>query len=94
MENTSVNVVIILVALVDVLSPRFCSESVLETKPVKRSYLEAVKVAKSYSCCPNLSCNPPVCTKYETVVKKKWKVEKVTARVTMKKCCAGYSKHV
>ena len=93
MGNISVWIFLLLGLFVNILSTRFCSESVLETKPIKRSYLEVVKVPKKYSCCPNISCNPPICTKYETVVKKKWKVEKVTARVTRRKCCTGY-RHV
>ena len=94
MLNPSISVVIILVTLVDILSPRFCSESVLLTKPVKHSYLEALKVAKATPAAQTSPATPLICTKYETVVMKMWKVEKVTARVTMKKCCAGYSKYV
>merc|ERR1719154_878297 len=67
----------------------FCLVKTLETKPVRRSYLAQVKIPKTYTCCPNLSCDPPICTKYETVMEKKWKVEMVTARVFRKKVTAA-----
>merc|ERR1712098_750776 len=71
-------------------SAEFCLVSSLETKPVRISYMKEVQTPKTYVCCPNYSCDPPVCTKYVTTMEKRWKVEKVTARVTRKKCCPGY----
>ena len=71
-------------------SGEFCLVKSVETKPVRRSYLEKVQSPKTYVCCPNLSCDPPICTKYVTTMEKKWKVEMVTARVTRRKCCPGY----
>merc|ERR1719233_207179 len=81
----------LLLSLCSVLSSsEFCLVSSLETKPVRISYLKKVQTPKTYVCCPNLSCDPPICTKYVTTLEKKWKVEMVTARVTRKKCCPGY----
>eukprot|EP00092_Neocalanus_flemingeri_P003670 GFUD01003943.1.p1 GENE.GFUD01003943.1~~GFUD01003943.1.p1 ORF type:complete len:259 (+),score=62.33 GFUD01003943.1:29-805(+) len=72
-------------------SAEFCLVKSVETRPVRRSFLEPVKTPKNYTCCPNLSCNPPICTRYETVMEKKVKVEMVTAVVTRRKCCPGYN---
>merc|ERR1719154_561574 len=82
--------IVLSMTCLQISSSEFCLVKTLETKPVRRSYHAQVKIPKTYTCCPNLSCDPPICTKYETVMEKKWKVEMVTARVSRKKCCPGY----
>ena len=80
-----------MISMMRISSLNICVESIKERKLVTRSFLSPVKVARNYTCCPNLSCNPPVCTEYMTVMKRKWRVENVTITKNMTECCPGYT---
>ena len=82
---------VMIISMVRISLSKICMESIEVSKLVTRSYLSPVKVARKYTCCPNLSCTPPVCTEYKTVMKRKWRVENVTITKNMTECCPGYT---
>ena len=84
-------ILVMMISMMRISSLNICVESIKERKLVTRSFLSPVKVARNYTCCPNLSCNPPVCTEYMTVMKRKWRVENVTITKNMTECCPGYT---
>jgi hypothetical protein len=84
-------ILVMMILMMRISSLNICVESIEESKLVTRSFLSPVKVARNYTCCPNLSCNPPVCTEYMVVMKRKWRVENLTITKNLTECCPGYT---
>ena len=84
-------ILVMIISMIRTSLSKICVESIEESRLVTRSFLIPVKVARNYTCCPNMSCNPPVCTEYMTVMKRKWRVENVTIAKNMTECCPGYT---
>ena len=67
-----------------------CVMSVEEPRMVMKSYLAPHEVLHNYTCCPNLSCDPPVCSETRIVLKRAWRVENITITRNISTCCKGF----
>lgn len=73
----------------EVLEPvgeNICTRQELETKQIKVSYLQSVRVKKHYVCV-NI---PPICAEWVNTMEKRWRLENITRTVTVNECCPGY----
>ena len=54
---------ILLLLLLPLAHSQICKETKKVSRPTRVSYRQSVRRLKHFSCCPNLACDPPVCTK-------------------------------